>query len=134
MTLQQGLYRCAVSVSGIGDVAEMVRTDQYESGQDATLSRSLKQEIGTGRDLKLVSPINFADRADAPILLIHGADDTRVPFKQSSTMAAALKRAGKPVELITLTGEDHFLSKSETRLTMLKAAVAFVEKHNPAEK
>jgi dipeptidyl aminopeptidase/acylaminoacyl peptidase len=33
--------------------------------------------------------------------------------------------------MVTLDGEDHWLSKSETRLAMLKAALAFVEKHNP---
>ncbi len=131
VTVQQGLYRCAVSVAGVSDIAEMVRDDKYESGQDATLSRGLKREVGSGRDLRAVSPFYLADRADAPILLIHGADDTRVPFKQSSNMVSALKRAGKPVDLITLPGEDHFLSRSETRLTMLKAAIAFVEKHNP---
>lgn len=46
---------------------------------------------------------------------------------------AALQRAGKPVQMITLPGEDHWLSTGETRLTMLKAAVAFVEKYNPAD-
>ncbi len=42
-----------------------------------------------------------------------------------------LPGAGKPVELVKLAGEDHWLSRGETRLAMLKAAVAFVEKHNP---
>lgn len=97
------------------------------------MSRWLKVEIGSGRDLKQISPITFAYRADAPILLIHGVDDIVVSFDQSNDMAAALKRAAKPVELVKLTGEDHWLSKSETRLTMLKAAVAFVEKYSPPD-
>jgi dipeptidyl aminopeptidase/acylaminoacyl peptidase len=89
--------------------------------------------VGKARDMKPVSPITFASRADAPVLLIHGIDDTVVPFSQSSDMLGALKRAGKPVELVKLAGEDHWLSKSETRLTMLKASVSFVEKHNPPD-
>jgi|TARA_Y100000310_G_scaffold15337_1_gene15388 dipeptidyl aminopeptidase/acylaminoacyl peptidase len=48
-------------------------------------------------------------------------------------MADALKDAGKPFELVTLQGEDHWLSLSSTRLQMLEAAVGFVEKHNPAD-
>ncbi|MES2497281.1 MAG: S9 family peptidase [Pseudomonadota bacterium] len=131
VTLQQGLYRCAVSVAGVSDVYRMSYTDVRESGGDATLTRALKAEIGSGRDLKLVSPARFAERADAPILLIHGVDDIVVPFEQSQTMASALGRAGKQYELIKLVGEDHWLSRSETRLNMLSAAVAFVEKHNP---
>lgn len=133
ITLQQGLYRCAVSVAGVGDVRKLVSTDVAESGYNPALARVLKKELGQGRDLALISPVRFADRADAPVMLIHGADDTVVPYRQSTDMAAALTRAGKPVELIKLPGEDHWLSRSETRLTMLKAAVGFVEKHNPPD-
>lgn len=44
-----------------------------------------------------------------------------------------MRIGGKPIELVTLPGEDHWLSKSETRLSMLKATVDFVEKHNPPD-
>lgn len=131
VTLQQGLYRCAVSVAGIADVARMLSTNIRASGRNRTVIRALRTEIGTGRDMKDVSPANFAERADAPIMLIHGVDDIVVPFDQSRQMAAALSRAGKSYEFIRLEGEDHWLSKSETRLAMLKASIAFVEKHNP---
>ncbi|HJQ16531.1 MAG TPA: S9 family peptidase [Allosphingosinicella sp.] len=133
VTLQQGLYRCAVSVAGVSDVAKMYRTDVGESGSDPMLIRALKELVGSGRSLAAVSPVNFADKADAPILLIHGKNDTVVLYDQSNDMAAALRRAGKPVEFVTLAGEDHWLSGSATRLAMLKAAVAFVEKHNPPD-
>jgi dipeptidyl aminopeptidase/acylaminoacyl peptidase len=79
-----------------------------------------------------VSPLHYAKQADAPILLLHGRDDTVVPFDQSTKMADALKDAGKPYEFVVLNGEDHWLSRSETRDQMLEAAVAFVEKYNPA--
>jgi dipeptidyl aminopeptidase/acylaminoacyl peptidase len=78
------------------------------------------------------TPAALANKADAPILLIHGKDDTRVPIEQSETMASALRSAGKPVEFVKMDNEDHFLSREATRVEMLKAAVAFVEKHIPA--
>lgn len=133
VTLQQGLYRCAVSVAGVADVSRMIGTDIRESGQNRTLMRALKAEVGSRGDVKAVSPANFAARADAPIMLIHGVDDIVVPFDQSRQMASALSRASKPHEFIRLEGEDHWLSKGETRLAMLKASVAFVEKHNPPD-
>ena len=46
-------------------------------------------------------------------------------------MADAMRKAGKPVELIELPSEDHWLSRGETRLRMLTATVAFLEKNNP---
>lgn len=133
VTLQHGLYRCAVAVAGVSDVSKMVQTDLYESGGDATMQRAYKAEVGSGRDLKLVSPINFADQTDAPVLLVHGKDDTVVPYVQSQAMYSALRKAGKDVEFVTMPNEDHNLSKSATRLMMLEAAVAFVEKHNPPD-
>ena len=50
-----------------------------------------------------------------PVTLIHGRDDTVVPIEQSRIMANALRDAGKPVELIELAGEDHWMSRAETR-------------------
>lgn len=133
VTLQQGVYRCAVSVAGVSDVQQMYQSDVERSGGDKTLIRALKAEIGSGRALKDVSPIRFVDRADAPILLVHGKDDTVVQYEQSNAMARALRAAGKPVEFVTLPGEDHWLSKSATRLAMLQAAVTFIERNNPPD-
>jgi len=133
VTLQQGLYRCALAVAGVSDVAKLASTDIQESGNNDTLKRALKEELGERKDLRPISPINFAAKADAPILLIHGKDDTVVAYAQSTAMAAALRTAGKPVELVTLPGEDHWLSRGETRLAMLEAAVRFIVANNPPD-
>lgn len=133
VTLQHGFYRCAVSVAGVSDLGRLYQTEMSRSGGNRTMMRSLKAEIGSGRELKDVSPVRFAERADAPILLVHGKDDTVVLYEQSTNMAGALRRAKKPVELVTLPGEDHWLSRSVTRQTMLQAALDFVQKHNPAD-
>lgn len=66
-----------------------------------------------------------------PILLIHGRDDTVVPYEQSDVMLSALKHAGKTPTLVTMKHEDHWLSRSETRLEMLQATVDFLKANNP---
>ncbi|WP_337658469.1 alpha/beta hydrolase family protein [Sphingorhabdus sp. Alg231-15] len=133
VTVQQGLYRCAVSFAGISDLSLLVETERKESGNSRGLRRALFAELGKGRDLKEVSPIKFAERADAPILLIHGNDDTVVNINQSKAMADALKDAKKPFDFIRLKGEDHWLSSGDTRLKMLEAAVSFTLRHNPPD-
>ncbi len=133
VTLQQGLYRCAVAVAGVSDVAQMVATDLRESAYDKTIKASLAEEVGAKTDLKTISPVTFASKADAPIMLIHGKDDLVVPFEQSRAMDAALRGAGKPVEMVVLPGEDHWLSRGATRLAMLEALVRFVIAHNPPD-
>src|SRR5205085_8806959 len=78
-----------------------------------------------------ISPAGHVDKVTAPVLLIHGRDDSVVPLEQSQIMAQALQKAGKPVELLIEKGEDHWLSRGDTRLQTLTATMAFVEKHNP---
>lgn len=133
VTVQHGIYRCAVAVAGISDLDREITDETQASLDDRMLLRILKREIGKGRDLKAVSPIRFADKVDVPVLFIHGKDDTVVNFAQSSAMVSALRSAGKPVDFVVLKGEDHWLSKGETRLQMLQASVDFVTKHNPPD-
>ena len=84
--------------------------------------------------LDQLSPIKHLDAVKVPVLLIHGKDDTIVPFKQSSLMFDALTRAAKKAQLVTLKREDHWLSRSETRLQMLQASVAFLRANNPPDR
>lgn len=131
VTVQHGLYRCAISYGGISDLGMMLK--EREVNDPAT--RYWKTFIGAkdANDpvLKTLSPIELAAKTDAPVLLIHGKDDTVVPIRQSQVFERELKKQGKPVQLIVLNGEDHWLSREETRTAMLKASVEFVEKNNP---
>lgn len=137
VTIQQGLYRCAVSVSGPADMERFAGWEADRHGYDSSDSRYFRRvtggDAGGSAALRAISPVFRADKADAPILLIHGIDDTRVPIEQSKQMASALKRAGKPFEFVVLDKEDHFLSRETTRTAMLEAAVAFVEKYDPPQ-
>jgi len=133
VTLQQDLYRCAVAVAPVSDLKLMYDTEYSESGESRVVKSALLEQLGPRSNLEEISPRRFADKADAPILLIHGRDDTVVPFEQSQKMADALNDSGKPYRLVDLGNEDHWLSLSETRKRMLEAALAFVQEHNPAD-
>ena len=74
-------------------------------------------------------PRRLADRIKAPVLLIHGTDDRSVPVSPSKRMASALKRAGKPHELILFEDGDHFLSREEHRIRYLQELERFLKKH-----
>ena len=133
VTLQKGLYRCAVSVGGVSDLSDLYNQRTYISGDSNLTWKSLQESLGAPSTFGEVSPRRHAGQADAPILLIHGKDDTVVPFQHSDSMASALKSAGKPFEMVVLQHEDHWLSRAETRKQMLAAAMAFVTKYNPAD-
>ena len=65
--------------------------------------------------LETISPADHVDKATVPILIIHGKDDTVVPFEQSQLMVDALTRAGHPPQLVILGYEDHWLSHGDAR-------------------
>ncbi|MDG2523249.1 S9 family peptidase [Caulobacter segnis] len=131
VTVEQGLYRCSVSVNGVADLKRMLLSTPRRSSVLRYWTNFMGVEGARDRDLDAISPAVLAARADAPILLIHGRDDTVVPYDQSVQMARALKQAGKPHEFVTLPGEDHWLSRGDTRLQMLQSTVAFLERENP---
>jgi dipeptidyl aminopeptidase/acylaminoacyl peptidase len=134
VTLQQGRYRCAVAVAGVADLERMVNRPSFRYNLAAR--RYLETALGAARNdsaaLDALSPARQAQRADAPVLLMHGRDDTVVPIEQSRVMQQALKAAGKAVELVELEGEDHHFSREATRIAMIEATLAFVQKHNPS--
>jgi dipeptidyl aminopeptidase/acylaminoacyl peptidase len=132
-TLDSGVYRCAASVSGVTEPSRFIAWSKTQLGMSALKywAQFMGVEGAHDPDLTAISPVARAAEASGPILLVHGRDDSVVPFEQSSIMADALRRAGKPVEFVALKGEDHWMSRGETRLQMLQAVIAFLEKNNP---
>ncbi len=136
-TLDTGVYRCAASIAGLSDLQRFLAVKRDQGSERRNLSlrfwdRFMGAKSSTDPALDAISPAKLIDKVSIPVLLIHGRDDTVVPIEQSRIMDAALRRAGKPVKYVELPGEDHWLSKSETRLEMLKQVVAFLEANNPA--
>ena len=131
VTIQRDFYKCAVAVAPLSDLRDRYNYRYRQSGRERTRKADLLEQMGDPDLWDQYSPLKRAEEANAPIMLIHGVDDTVVPYSHSSKMADALKDEGKPYELVTLKGEDHWLSLSATRQEMLSNAVRWVETHNP---
>jgi len=126
-------YRCVASIAGISDLQRMLKSDRRKYGRSHWAISYWERQFG-GEEfdweaLDEISPINFADRFQAPVLLIHGKKDTVVPIDQSKAMQKALRKAGKDVELIEYKGEDHWLSYNASRMAALRALATFVEEN-----
>jgi dipeptidyl aminopeptidase/acylaminoacyl peptidase len=57
--------------------------------------------------LRLASPMTYVDSIRAPVLLIHGADDTSASVEESRRLERALRARGREVELIVVPGAKH---------------------------
>jgi dipeptidyl aminopeptidase/acylaminoacyl peptidase len=122
------LYRCAISFAGVSDLDALIRYDSsfLNSGAGRDWLRN------QAPDLKSVSPINFPEQFSIPVLLVHGKADKSVPVKQSREMADALKKAGKAVRYVEQPLGDHFMSREEDRVALLREVEAFLKQYNPA--
>ena len=131
VTLQQGIYRCAVSVAGVSDLLDLDKDKFRSSGFSRMTRANWRETLGPASGFDAVSPRRHAKDASAPILLIHGPNDTVVNIRHSTAMADALSDAHKPYQFVRLDGEDHWLTRAATRKQMLNAAVKFVIENNP---
>lgn len=127
------LYACAASIGGISDLPALIAHDTMSSGgRESNTFRYLRDHIGATTDAHVIakSPARHANSFRAPVLLIHGVDDTVVPITQSQRMARVLKEANKAVELIELPGEDHWMmTSSASRNRTLTELELFLGKH-----
>lgn len=127
------LYKCVVSINGIGDLNAMLSWDKSQNGSDSEVADYMAMQFANGnvdkKELEKMSPEMFANQFTAPVLLIHSENDKRVPIKQSEQMLSALKKAKKPAELIRLEGDNHHLLEGATRTQALEATIKFVNQH-----
>jgi dipeptidyl aminopeptidase/acylaminoacyl peptidase len=128
VTYTPELYACGVSVAGVSDLGEMLAYEEKNSGGDSDASLYWRDSIGTRDDPRVgqKSPARHARNIRAPVLLIHGSNDSVVPFAQSQMMDNALNSAGVPHQLVTLDSADHWLSSGATRTRLLSEIEKFL--------
>jgi len=71
------------------------------------------------------SPLGHVTRATCPILLLQGADDPVVPFRQSESFAAELAARGIPHAFLMFEGEAHGFRRTDTTIAALEAELSF---------
>ena len=78
-----------------------------------------------------MSPFNYADKIDEPILLVHGAADNNTGTypMQSERFFAALKGHGKRARLVMLPAEPHGYRARESLGHTLHEMVAWLDKY-----
>jgi dipeptidyl aminopeptidase/acylaminoacyl peptidase len=79
--------------------------------------------------LERISPINHVQRIRAPLLVIHGANDPRVPVGEAEQIVAALRARSVPVAYLRYEDEGHGLSKLVNRLDAYGKMADFLDQY-----
>jgi dipeptidyl aminopeptidase/acylaminoacyl peptidase len=79
--------------------------------------------------LESISPLNFVDRIRAPLMVIHGANDPRVPVEEAEQIVATLRSRGRAVDYLRYADEGHGLAKAKNRADAWPKVVTFFQKY-----
>ena len=77
------------------------------------------------------SPISYIHQAKTPTLILHGAEDKRVPVPQAEEFYAGLKAIGVEVEFVKYPREGHGLGEPRHQMDRLKRQLAWYQEHLP---
>ena len=127
VTLYPDLWAAAVNTVGI------VNWETFLKNTSGYRRRAREVEYGMlDKDiefLRRISPIKKIDRIKAPLFVIHGKNDPRVPYTEAEQVVAALKGRESIVEYKLYDDEGHGISKLKNRLELYPLVADFLDKY-----
>lgn len=124
VTMQPDLWAAGVDIVGISSLVTFLENTSgyrraYREREYGTLAHD--REF-----LVRASPITYLDQLRAPLFVIHGANDPRVPLSEAEQITAALAERGITHELRVYADEGHGLAKRANRQDAYPAAITFL--------
>ena len=121
--------RAGIDVVGISDfVTFLTHTEAYRRDQR-------RDEYGDERDprmrrfLERISPLARATRIRAPLFVVHGANDPRVPVGEATQIVRSVRANGGEVWYQLFADEGHGLRKKANRDRYVAASMLFWQRH-----
>ena len=112
-------FAAGISICGMSDLNTWYRhTEQWIA---AAAYPKYGHPISDRDLLEQLSPLPRAHAVTAPLLLVHGLNDTNVPPSESQQMCDALTALGRRAELLLFDDDGHEIDKRENRAVLLKA-------------
>jgi dipeptidyl aminopeptidase/acylaminoacyl peptidase len=122
-----GQWAAGVDIVGVSSLVTFLEnTSAYRR---AYREREYGRLIEDRELLEAASPLNVIDQISAPLLLIHGANDPRVPLSEAEQVAAAVRASGAECPLLVYRDEGHGLAKRVNQLDAYPQAFEFLAKH-----
>jgi dipeptidyl aminopeptidase/acylaminoacyl peptidase len=127
MTAYPDLWAAGVDIVGISNfVTFLENTSAYRRAHREAEYGSLENDRAF---LESISPIRHIEILSAPLMVIHGANDPRVPLGEAEQLVAALREQGTPVEYLVFEDEGHGLAKLKNKIVAYPAVADFLARH-----
>ena len=129
------LYRCGAAWVAVTEPMRLLERSWWTADDisDEARQYSLPTLIGDAKAdaamLAAASPVQQAARIVAPVMLVYGEHDRRVPLVHGKDMRAALTDAGRAPEWVVYPDEGHGWRKLETQRDFARRLEVFLARH-----
>lgn len=129
LTFHPRLFAAGIAICGMSDLESFFRnTEPWIAVAAYTKYGHPESDRELLADL---SPIHRLDEVCAPLLVIHGANDTNVPFSESQQIVDELQARGRIAELLMFPDEGHEIVKRHNQQAMTNAIAEWI-RHYPS--
>ena len=127
LAFQPARWAAGVDIVGISSLLTFLEnTAPYRRAHREREYGSLTEDADFLRE---ASPLTRADDIAAPLFVLHGANDPRVPLSEAEQLAEAVRTKGIECELLVYADEGHGLAKRVNRLDAYPRALEFLRRH-----
>jgi dipeptidyl aminopeptidase/acylaminoacyl peptidase len=126
---EPGMWRAGVDLFGDSEIAEAHRHSDRPGRLDLHKMMGSPDDPARAEAFRRGSPVYRAERIEAPLLILHGRKDKRVPPLMTERMVEALEIEGKRFEVHWYEDEGHGWERRENRRDALTRALAFLKTH-----
>jgi dipeptidyl aminopeptidase/acylaminoacyl peptidase len=118
------LWAAGVDIVGVSSLVTFLQnTSAYRRAYREREYGRLEEDRAV---LEAASPLPIIDRVRAPLLVIHGANDPRVPLSEAEQVVAAVRDNGIECELLVYPDEGHGLAKRANQLDAYPKVLDFL--------
>jgi len=127
MTRFAGAYETGVALVGMSNLVSFLNNT-------APYRRALRiseygDPVKDKEALLKLSAVTYVDKVKAPLMIIQGANDPRVPVGEALQIHETLTKKGIPSELIVFADEGHGSAKKENQVLEIGNMIEFFKKH-----
>jgi len=126
-------WRCGINFVGVTDINLMFDLSWSDLAYSDFIRYTAKETIGDpdteAAELKAVSPLENAAKIKAPVLMVYGGQDRRVPVVFGERMRDALRAKGASVEWHVYPDEAHGFLLEKNRFDFYARVAAFLDRH-----
>ncbi len=129
---EPGMYRCAVTIAGVFDWAQVIKEKksvQFDSAAYGIFLRNLGDPKANREQFDSISPLRHVDQVKIPVFVAHGREDEVADVQESRALITQLEKSHVEHESMFVANEGHGMSFTKNQVELYERIEAFLAKN-----